>query len=286
MNKISKGCFVVILMILLCSCLGKKTLKKEASFSKNNTVDIDSAKIQVLNFATFHMRATPDAHSIEFDQKSDKSKNEVHAIARQLAKFKPTVIIVEKLPRYNDTLKQNYSEYLKNPSMKFIAPSEIELLAFELGRLTGVEQMYGINHKLGYNYRIENKIVNSIDSLTTKEFFKDPFKNFPEMGKNQSNYSILDKLKLHNKNSFLDFLIEGNADILTHVGTPNNFEGADEAAKFYKRNLRMYSNLNRIQLKKTDRVFILMGATHTAFFRDFISRSPKYKMVNTFDYLK
>ena len=48
----------------------------------------------------------------------------------------------------------------------------------------------------------------------------------------------------------------------------------------------MYSNLNRIQLKKTDRVFILMGAAHTAFFRDFISRSPKYKMVNTFDYLK
>ena len=76
-----------------------------------------------------------------------------------------------------------------------------------------------------------------------------------------------------------------NADILTHAGTKDAFEGADEAALFYKRNLRMYSNLNRIHLDKEDRVFILMGAAHTAFFRDFISRSPKYTMVNTFDFL-
>jgi len=33
-------------------------------------------------------------------------------------------------------------------------------------------------------------------------------------------------------------------------------------------------------------VFILMGASHTAFFRDFISRSPKYEMVKTFDYFE
>ena len=62
--------------------------------------------------------------------------------------------------------------------------------------------------------------------------------------------------------------------------------GADEAAKYYQRNLRMYSNLNRIELNQDDRVFILMGASHTAFFRDFMSRNPKYKMVNTFKYLR
>lgn len=38
--------------------------------------------------------------------------------------------------------------------------------------------------------------------------------------------------------------------MLTHAGTKYNFEGADEAAKYYQRNLRMYSNLNRIELKE------------------------------------
>ena len=42
----------------------------------------------------------------------------------------------------------------------------------------------------------------------------------------------------------------------------------------------------QIKVAENDRVFILMGASHTAFFRDFISRSPKYEMVNTFEYLK
>ena len=81
-------------------------------------------------------------------------------------------------------------------------------------------------------------------------------------------------------------MITVNADILTHAATESKFEGADEAAKYYQRNLRMYTNLNRIDLKSSDRVFILMGASHTAFFRDFISRSPKYIMVDTFEYLK
>ncbi len=87
-------------------------------------------------------------------------------------------------------------------------------------------------------------------------------------------------------NRFLDFLTAVNSDQLTHVGSEDGFEGADEAAKYYQRNLRMYTNLNRLDLSKDDRVFILMGASHTAFFRDFTSRSHKYEMVNTFDYLK
>ena len=39
-------------------------------------------------------------------------------------------------------------------------------------------------------------------------------------------------------------------------------------------------------LSKDDLVLIIMGSAHTAFFRDFLSRSPKYEMVNNFDYLK
>lgn len=88
-----------------------------------------------------------------------------------------------------------------------------------------------------------------------------------------------------NQPEYLEFLININADILTYVSTKGNSEGADEAAKFYHRNLVMFSNLNQIELTEDDRVFILMGASHTAFFNDFIKRSPKYKAVNVFDYL-
>jgi len=83
-----------------------------------------------------------------------------------------------------------------------------------------------------------------------------------------------------------DFMININADILTHAASAGKAAGADEAAKYYHRNLVMYSNLNRLPLTRDDRVFILMGASHTAFFNEFMNRSPKYEPVDAAAYLQ
>ena len=66
--------------------------------------------------------------------------------------------------------------------------------------------------------------------------------------------------------------------------SPTNFEGSDIIAEFYKRNLRMYTNFSDIPLTKNDRVLIIMGATHTAYFDVFIENSPKYSLVNVAKY--
>ena len=157
-------------------------------------------------------------------------------------------------------------------------------MAFELGRISGTERIYGIDHKISYNYRVGTEIENTIDLEWHDAYYTNPLSYYPEV--NADHTELLDKLKQTNHPRFLDFLITVNADMLTHAGTDKGYEGADEAAKYYQRNLRMYSELNRLDLDSKDRVFILMGASHTAFFRDFMSRSPKYRMVDTFDYLK
>ena len=257
------------------------------SCSVNKTIEIkEVSKIQVLNFGTFHMGYTNDANSTKFDENNKKNQQEVHEIARKLAKFNPTVIIVETPPDYDEMLKQEYNSYLKNPKIIFENPSEVELLAFELGSLCSTKKIYGIDHKLSYNYMIGSEIENTVDTSMYNQFYQNPFRFFPSINFNKDSLSLFEKLKLTNENRYLDFGIAINADMLTHAGTKKGFEGADEATKYYQRNLRMYTNLNRIELNKNDRVFILMGASHTAFFRDFMSRSPKYEMVNTFDYLK
>lgn len=283
--SLTKSFLLLAILSSIYSC--NKTL--ESKSEQNNELEkteLKYDKIKILNFGTFHMGFTSDAHSTEFDENNKKNKDSVHQIAKMLSSFKPTVIIVENTPSYNKKLQKNYLTYLNNPDTIFKNQGEVELLAFEIGRLSETKRIYGIDHKLGYNYNIGNEVINTNDSITYNEYDRDPFKSNPELDIDFETLSLLDKLKLTNNQKYLDFLIEINADILTHVGTDENFEGADEAAKYYQRNLRMYSNLNRVVLKKTDRVFILMGASHTAFFRDFISRSPKYEMVNTFDYLE
>jgi hypothetical protein len=77
-----------------------------------------------------------------------------------------------------------------------------------------------------------------------------------------------------------------NADKLLYVAIDDGFEGAEQAAQFYLRNMKIYSNLNRIKMTKNDRVLILMGSAHTAMLREFIRRSPKFELVDTLEYLK
>ena len=263
-----------------------KSIKNDLDISSKDLIKEDLKKIPVLNFGTFHMGETNDANKTEFDKNDKNNQLAINEIAMKLSQFRPTVIIVERPPEFDKKLQSAYNEYLSTAKMKFKNPSEIELLAYELGRISETKRIYGIDHKMDYNYNIGAEMVNSIDSLWHNKYYKDPFQFYPQINIKMDKLNLLDKLKLTNQNTYLDFLIEVNAEMLSHVGSEKGFEGADEATKYYQRNMRMYSNLNRINLTENDRVFILLGASHTAYFRDFISRSPKYKMVNTFDYLK
>ncbi len=277
--------FPILILLLFISC----TNENEAVIKKIDTsssTKVQSEKIQVLNFGTFHMGFTTDATTTKFNEHDKENQRAVHEIAKKLVDFKPTVIVVETLPKNNAFYQEQYEAYCKDPTMFFKDPTELELLAYELGRLAGTEKIYGIDHKIYYDYRVGENIDNQIDSITYNAYKNNPFYHTPELQVNRDSLDLLGNLLLRNHDQYLDFLITINADILTHAGTEGAFEGADEAAKYYQRNLRMYSNLNRLPLTSEDRVFILMGASHTAFFRDFMSRSPKYEMVNTFDYLK
>jgi uncharacterized protein YfkK (UPF0435 family) len=285
--KLSK--IIIIGLILSTSACTERKSNESEKISLETSQEGQNeklSKIPILNVGTFHMGFTTDANTTEFDQHDKENQLKVHDIVKKIALFKPTVIIVEALPEYDEKLQAQYKAYIENPNMFFKSPSEVELLAFELGRLSKTERIYGIDHKMNYNYLIAKEIENSIDSGFVNNFYTNPLQFYPEVDIDEDALNLLDKLKLTNNQQYLDFLMTINADIMTHVGTEKGFEGADESAKYYQRNLRMYSNLNRIKLNKDDRVFILLGASHTAFFRDFISRSPKYEMVNTFDYLK
>jgi len=283
MNNIKSILFVIVSFFIF-SC-NKTTETKSKEDGEHKKIELISNKIKVLNFATFHMGFTNDALSIDFDENDEKKIDSVRQIAKLLSVFKPTVIIVETTPNYNKILQENYSIYVKDSSITFKDQNEVELLAFELGRLSETKRIYGIDHKLEYNYNINNDLTNKIDSLTFNTFQANPFASIPELNIFEENLSLMEKLRRMNHPKFLDFLIIANADMLTFVGSEEGFEGADEAAKYYQRNLRIYSNLNRIQLTRQDRVFILSGGSHTAFLNEFMKRSPKYEVVKTLEYL-
>lgn len=283
------GYFLPALLILSSSCKEKQeTLAINAveSNSETTTPFKTSKKIQVLNLGTFHFRFTPDAHQVEFNEEGEKEQLEVRALNDMLAKFKPTIICVERTPENVFEINEAYQKYLKDPSKLETNYGETSMVAFEIARLNGIKKIFGIDHHMEYNYNIGDEMINAIDSTTYQHFFKNPFIENPELNLNQEDLTLLEQLKLINHPKYQEFLLNVNADILTYVGSKDGFEGADEAAKLYQRNLRMFSNINRIPMKNTDRVFILSGGLHASFIADLMKRSPKYQIVDPFDYLK
>lgn len=273
---------IILLLSFLLNSENVKTDEMDLSASLETKVD----KVKVLNFATFHMGNTSDANSVEFDETSKKNQADAKQIAELIAEFDPTIICVEVQRKKNEELNEQYQKYLKNPSESSTYYGEVGLIAFEVGRMSGVDQLYGIDHKMGYNYMIGQEITNEIDSTTFNNYYKNPLAFIPGFDVEEEELSLVEKLRLNNSPEYLDFLINVNADMLAFVGSEKKFEGADEAAKYYQRNLRIYSNLNRIPMTAEDRVFILSGGSHTAFLDEFMRRSPKYEVVNTLDYLK
>jgi hypothetical protein len=272
---------LITLIFTVISCNNEEKAKENTTQLKTqNSIE---SKIKVLNLATFHMGFSPDANTVEYDEKNMKNVNEIHSIAKLLSDFKPTVIILESSPEDNETIQKEYDAYKKNPKMVFKNPSEAELLGYELGRITNVDKIYGIDHQMAYNY----SLIDSLAERKKDKIYLDFMDYYGPISESEyENANTLIKLKMENKPEYLDYLIAYNADIMTHISTGNNFEGADVAAKYYQRNLRMYSNLNKVPLTQNDRVFILMGSSHIAFFKDFMRRSPKYEMVDIFEYLK
>ncbi len=84
----------------------------------------------------------------------------------------------------------------------------------------------------------------------------------------------------------LDFLFNINADLMTYVNTNGKFEGADVAADCYRRNIRIFANFNRTAISPEDKVLVLYGASHVAFFHDFMKRSHRYNVKDILEFLK
>jgi len=279
MKNVYSKLAILFLIIIITSCSSKLPYNEQTIYK-----DKFEDAIPVLNVATFHMGETTDANSTEFDENDKKSQEEVRKVARLLAEFKPTIIVIESLPEKDSIRRADYLDYVKHPDKKFNDPDERELLAYEIGRLSGAERIYGIDFKEEYDYGIGEQVTNKVDIATTTKYWQlidENEKKNPEKG-----IPFYDLFKLNNHPQYLESLININADLLTYISSKGKSEGADEAAKFYHRNLVMFSKLNQIQVNKNDRILILMGGTHTAFFNNFLKRSPKYKQENIFKYLK
>ncbi|SIR18008.1 DUF5694 domain-containing protein [Maribacter ulvicola] len=266
----------IIFGLIICLIFSCKSEVNE-SLDHIKTTDIlernDSNKIRVLNFGTAHLSHTSDANSSMINLKDPKELEDLKKMVKKIAEFRPTVILLELEPKNNQYIKETYEKYKVDQTHRLNYSDELNSIGLEVGRLSKTERIYGIDSQIGFDYPslIELANQNKTDSLFVTKmmgYYKklNSLKlkeQFIEMNTKQS------KMKTFN---FYNFLATQHSE--------NNYEGAKVISEFYERNLRMYSNLNDLQLTKNDRIFILAGATHTAYLDIFIGNSDKFQLEN------
>ena len=240
----------------------------------------------VLLLGTWHMGETSDANKSRYDASKPERRAEISALAQQLAtQFKPTKIIVEATPEEQATMDSLYTAYLKNPEKLSTYGGEIGLLAFQIARWSGAT-LLATDHKMEYAYGSIARLANSTNNQVVNNYYAQIMPTLTKAAQLESVASTKQLYRFTNTPEYLSFLKNANADLFLHVNTEGNFEGADVAADFYKRNLRIFANINRLDIKPEDRVLVLNGATHVAFFHEFMKSSPKYNVVDAQEYLR
>jgi len=274
MKKIVFG----ILMSLIFACNQKpnetaKSSKNIITIEKNN-----SNKIKVLNFGTAHLSSTSDVNSSMINLEDPKEKADLEKMVRKIAEFKPTVILLELEPKKNEYIKETFAEYKIDQKERLNYSDELNSIGLEVGRLSETERIYGIDSQIDFDYP---SLIELANQTKTDSLFVTKMMDY---------YKKLNSLKL--KEQFIEMNTKESKmktfdfyNFLATQHSENNYEGAKVISEFYERNLRMYSNLNDLKLSKNDRVFILAGATHTAYLDIFIGNSEKFILENPLKYI-
>lgn len=250
-----------------------------SSFAQTDEVSND--KIKVLNFATFHLSNSSDANTTAVDINDPQVKRDIEKVVANLLKFKPTIICVEVPATESAGTDEIYQEYKIDQSNTTGWSEEINAIAFEVGRLAGVKHIYGIDDPIGFDYP---KLMAMAENSTNKDT-----KSF--LIKNQ------ESLDQYNALSVLDKFININTDtwksetfnfynFLATMRTPGNYEGTEIIARFYDRNLRLYTNLVEVPATSNDRVLVILGGTHTAYLDIFLRNDPRYEVLDATAYTK
>lgn len=258
------------------------------AFTKVTEVVSTKEQAQVMILGSYHMNNPgADVYNMESDDVlAPKRQAEIQELAAALAKFKPTKIAIERSYGGSiDSLEQAHYQQYRVGEFE-LTRNEDEQIGFRLAKMLGHEQVYCVdNNDLGFDYggMVDYATEhNQLSALAAGQKFGESF--VKESNEDMKKLTVRQFLKKMNQP---DFLIQSQAFYMDFckVGKGNDFPGADLVASWYHRNIRIFSNINKITTSKEDRILVIFGAGHAPILRELIDYAGDYELVEAADYL-
>lgn len=251
-------------------------------FSSTAAISQQPAKVTILGVHHFHNPNADMFNIFQDDVKAPKRQREIKELVDRLLQFKPTKVVIEK--RYDDTMQQvKYESFLSHLDEEKLSRNEKEQVGFRVAAKLNHDRIYPFDFKLGMNLS-ELQDLASRDSIVGQKFQT----MFTEMG--QFIAGVSERLKY---STMLEFMVYMNLQESIDYGhsaylemlnlTGKDSYGASAAVSdWYKRNIHMFYNLNRITDHDADgeRILVIVGQGHKAILQDLIEDAPYYEYVD------
>lgn len=254
------------------------------------TLNISTAqtkKKQILLVGTFHY-ANPGldvAQLNNFNIMSEKSQKELETMSNKIKKFGPDKIFVEwefkKQADLDKFYNKNTDSLFKNNK------SEITQLALRTAKKLNHKKLYGMNLYTSFPY---DSLMISMEKANQKDLMKrneEITKSFEKDHNERIRKSSLQEMMLYyNTKQAENENLQWYLEVANRAGNPDDFTGASLVANWYKRNLYMYSLIQKLTESTDDKIMVLVGAGHASIIREFIIHDPAFEIVELSTVLK
>ncbi|OGX82031.1 hypothetical protein BEN47_05280 [Hymenobacter lapidarius] len=259
-------------------------------------------KSDILLLGTFHFN-NPGADLAKvktFDVMTPKVQAELENVAQKISVFHPDKIFVEWAwdeqagldELYKAYLGGQYEQYVTTKYDKnrhdFFLKNEIIQLAFRAGKKTKLTRIHALDYrKIPLPF---DSVMNAMKAANQTALLRKVQDASSELEARQNKkietYTLTQLLLDTNTKEELAFNKSLYIDILNRAGKTDNFAGAFLVSEWYRRNLYMYSLVQKNMTAPDDKALVLVGSGHAAMMKEFIESDQQFRLKELKDVLK
>ena len=238
---------------------------------------------QVLILGTFHF-ANPglDVSKVEIaDVLLPAKQAEIAEVVEALARFRPTKIAVERPPASAPRLDSLYAAYRAGGHE--LTRDETQQLGFRLAAWLDHPRVYPIDHRTEFPFEAMMEYAQVHDTVFVSFVGEELARMAEETARQHDELTVGEILRLNNEPESLAY-DHGTYMRFSRVGAGDTYVGADLVAAWYDRNIRIFSDLQRIA-EPGDRILVIFGTGHAPILRELVTSDPGLELVEAVDYL-
>jgi hypothetical protein len=265
---------------IFAQCFAQTGVKPKPT---TNAANKPAIKAQVMVLGIYHFTAKNDVYNAAVDNLlSTKRQAEIVDLIAHLRVFKPTKVIIEA--PYGD-VKQNerYAQYLAGKLA--LKADEVDQIGFRLAKELEHKQLYPVDRKTPFDLDPVKKFAEQNgQSETLKRAFAGAETLTREISERQRHSTVREMLRYLNSEEALQ--LNHSIYLLTNkIGKDDSYPGVELVSEWYKRNLLIFSNIQRLVESPQDRLLVIYGQGHAKLFRQFIQDSPDLELVEANKFL-